>query len=366
MASVMCAVAAFMIAATMVHAAASEVPHVTKEHSKKTARQLGKSFMTDPTSLLTELEGMVHSGEAPAFDLVSMIKNIILDDILPNLQTTRDVAANETTDHLEAIETCNEDFRKRAIDIEEGIQVKVNDERSVHAACRDQQKSMHYHNLTSNQSYCVKLGKFLHGVKPIRIDDGMTRSQAVNYVKSKSKNAKMCDRSEVEELADKCAQKEEELAIKDSQCFADQTRFETAFCDWNSESEENCNQLNACYSRAVTNYQNHVSKTEQLLAKWNVETAALHKILCYCNVWLSEMDATDKNRSSHNVTQFDVCKDRTYSPDSPDHGTPADKAVCTPVPCHPGDTCFDQEYSSFSDFVATVVPCMETTTAGPR
>merc|ERR1719356_360390 len=173
----------------------------------------------------------------------------------------------------------------------------------------------------------------------------------------------MCDRSEVEELSDKCVQKEEELAIKDSHCSAVQTRFETAFCDWKSESEQNCNQLNTCYSRAVTNYQHHVSKTELLLAKWNVETAALHKILCYCNVWLSDMD-DDDNRSQHNVTQFDVCNGQTYLPDPVDHGTPADKASCplTAVECHPGKSCFDQEYSGFADFVAPVVPCMQNTT----
>jgi len=94
--------------------------------------------------------------------------------------------------------------------------------------------------------------------------------------------------------------------------------------------------------------------------KWNVETAALQKILCYCNVWLSDMDDGD-NRSQHNVTQFDVCKDQTYSPGPVDHGTPAGKASCplTSVECHPGKNCFGQEYSGFADFVAPAIPCMQ-------
>jgi len=43
-----------------------------------------------------------------------------------------------------------------------------------------------------------------------------------------------------------------------------------------------------------------------------------------------------------------------------DHGTPADKALCplTHVECHPGKSCFNQEYSSFAEFVAPVVPCL--------
>jgi len=361
----MCAVAAFMFAAAVVQAAASEVPHATKTNGEKTARQLGKSFMTDPSSLLTELEGMVHSGETPAFQLVSMIKNIILDDVLPTLETTRDANANETTDCLNAIIKCNDDYKLRAIEIEETEQVSVNNERSLHAVCRDTQSSLYYHNLSSSASYCVKLGKFLHGVKPLRIRDGATRSEAVEYVESASKNSNMCHSSEVEELDDNCTQKEEELRIKDSDCSQKQTEFEEAFCDWNIESEQSCRQLDSCHSQAVTKYQQHINKTEKLLEKWNLETAALHKILCYCNVWLSDMDESDNNRSLHNVTQFDVCKEQTYMPDAADHGTPADKAACIPVDCLPGDTCFNQEYSSFSFFTNTVLACVDATTAAP-
>ena len=71
MARVMCAVAAFMFAAAVVQAAASEAPHATKTNGEKTARQLGKASLTDPSSLLTELEKMVHSGETPAFELLA-------------------------------------------------------------------------------------------------------------------------------------------------------------------------------------------------------------------------------------------------------------------------------------------------------
>merc|ERR1712106_392327 len=91
--------------------------------------------------------------------------------------------------------------------------------------------------------------------------------------------------------------------------------------------ELNCQELDRCHSTAVIAYQHHVNKTEILLEKWNVETAALQKILCYCNVWLSDMDDCD-NRSQHNATQFDVCKDQSCSPDAVDHGTPALKASC--------------------------------------
>merc|ERR1719276_339008 len=322
--------------------------------------------MKDPSSMLAEFEEMVHSGEAPAFVLVSMIKSTIQDEIMQCLQTTRDVAANETADRLAAIELCNNESKARADQIEGSLQVSVNIARSLHAVCRDAQKTMYRHNLTSTESYCVKLGKFLHETKPLSIAGSRTRAEAVDYVKSASLNANMCDRSEVCELDDNCMQQEEELRIKDAECSQKQEDFEVIFCTWKRELELNCEELDRCHSTAVTAYQHHVNKTEMLLEKWNVETAALQKILCYCNVWLSDMDERD-NRSQHNATQFDVCKDQTYTPDPVDHGTPAPKASCplTSVICYPGTACFNQEYSNFADFVATVVPCVEASTAEP-
>merc|ERR1719161_1865551 len=56
----------------------------------------GPSMMKKPSAMLTELEGMVRSGETPAFDLITTIKTLILDEIMPSLKTTRDTAADAT------------------------------------------------------------------------------------------------------------------------------------------------------------------------------------------------------------------------------------------------------------------------------
>jgi len=355
-----------MLASAVAQAAALEVSHVTKTLGETKTRQRGNLLIKDPSSMLTELEEMVHSGETPTFDVISVIKSTIQDDIMPGLQATRDLAANDTADFLDEIELCNDESKARADQIEASIQVSVNIARSRHAVCRDAQKTMYHHNLSSADSYCVKLGKFLHEIEPLSIEDGTTREDAVDYVKSASMNSNMCARSEVCELDDNCTQKEEELRIKEVECSQKQKDFEEAFCTWKTQLEMNCQELDRCHSTAVTAYQHHVSKTEILLEKWNVETAALQKILCYCNVWLSDMDDCD-NRSQHNATQFDVCKDQSYTPDPVDHGTPAPKASCplTSVICYPGTACFNQEYSNFADFVATVVPCVEASTAEP-
>jgi len=323
----------------------------------------GPSMMKNPSAMLTELEGMVRSGETPAFDLITTIKNLIEDDIMPGLETTRDAAAEATRDALSEIQSCNNKSKTEEANIEATYQASVDNARSLHAACREAQKMLHDHNLTDSDSYCVKLGEFLHGATPLEIPEGHSRDQSVQYVQEASLQ-NMCGRTKVCELDDGCTAAEAELEDKKAECSANQRSFESEFCTWKIKLETNCGNLGTCYSAAEAAYDSHVDKTRTLVEKWNVETAALHKILCYCNVWLAEKDDCD-NRSAHNVTQFDVCRDQTYSPNPVNYGTPAAKVACllTSVVNHPGTPGFvTEEYDSFTGFFEAVVPCAEALT----
>ena len=217
---------------------------------------------------------------------------------------------------------------------------------------------MYDHNLTHSASYCVRLDKFLNGAGPLEIVAGSIRDSSVRYVKWAS-STNMCSHTKVTELDNGCTASEAELADKKIECSSAQRSFESEFCSWKAELEANCKQLDTCYSTTGMAYDNHVSKTRTLVEKWNVETAALQKILCYCNVWLSEKDGGD-NRSEHNATQFEVCKDQTHAPSHVDYGTPDDKVECllTSVANHPGTPGFiTQEYENYTFFVDTVNPC---------
>jgi len=316
------------------------------------------SMMKNPSAMLAELEGMVRSGETPAFDLITTIKTLILDEIMPSLKTTREAAADATTDALTQIQKCNNESKTGEDNIAANRQTLVEAARSRHATCREAQISMYNHNLTNCDSYCVKLGKFLHGAGRLEIVAGSPRASSVQYVQWAS-TTNMCSLTKLTELDNGCTVAEAELADKESECRSYQHAFEEEFCGWKEDLEANCKQLDTCYSTAVMAYDNHVSKTRTLVEKWNVETAALQKILCYCNVWLSEKDGGD-NRSKHNATQFGVCKDQTHVPSSVDYGTPEVKVDCilTSVANHPGTSGFlTQEYENFTQFVETVVPC---------
>merc|ERR1719401_2565228 len=321
----------------------------------------GASMMKNPSAMLTELEGMVLSGETPAFNLITTIKSLIEDDIMPGLQATRDADAQTTTDALSAIQSCNNASKAEEARIEASIQVTVETARSLHAACREAEKILYFHNLTDPDSYCVKLGKFLHEAADLKIPDGSSREQSVSYVKWASQE-NLCDGTQVTELDNGCKAAEAELADKEAECMAAQSSFESDFCSWRTQLKDNCDTLDTCHSDAVKAYGSHVNKSKTLVEKWDVETAALHKILCYCNVWLSERDDGENNRSTHNATQFEVCKDQTYTPELVNYGTPAEKVACdlTAVENYPGTSGFiTQEYTGCLDFVGTVTACVD-------
>jgi len=383
----------FMFAVAMVQAnpcsSGAECPSSSKHRNVVSLLQTqlrmneledGPLMMKNPSAMLTELEGMVRSGETPTFDLISSIKDIIENQVMPGLQDTQDAAAQDTVDHLAAIELCHNQSRVKAGKIHEKEEMDVNNTRSDHAACREAEMALHRHNLTGStfftqgesfdsDSYCVRLGKFLHAVTSLEMPAGSTRDESVQYVKEAA-DKHMCSGSQVTELDNGCSAQESALADKKAECTIKQGSFERAFCTWKSVLEANCEELDTCHSVAVTAYNTHVASRRSLVEKWNVEKAALKKIHCHCNVWLSGMhDGPDgDNRSKHNATQFEVCKLQTHTPDPVNYGTPAVKPPCllTSVEDHPGTSGFTtQEYSSFTDFVDPVVPCTEATTAAP-
>jgi len=379
MARAMCMAVTFLLASAMVQAngcsGGSECPSDAEPKNLLSLLQTklrmnvledGPSMMKNPSAMLTELEGMVRSGETPAFDLITTIKTLILDEIMPSLKMTRDTAADATEEALKAIQLCNNESQTAEATIANTRQKSVENARSLHADCREAQKALYNHNLTDSESYCVRLGKFLHGAEPLEIVAGSSREASVQYVKWAS-STNMCSHTKVTELDNGCTASEAELEDKKIECNVAQTTFEGEFCAWKAELEANCKDLDTCHSAAVMAYDNHVSKTRTLVDKWNIETAALQKILCYCNVWLSEKDGGD-NRSKHNATQFDVCKGQTHVPSSVDYGTPENKVPCllTSVAVHPGTSGFvTQEYDNFTDFVDVVDACPEATTVAP-
>jgi hypothetical protein len=287
----------------------------------------------------------------------------------PGLVNMRNLTTQDALDFSDTIQLCNDQSKVKEDAIEGDMQVEVNDARSLHAACRDSEKAMYQHNLTNDDSYCVKLGKFLHDAAQLTLHIppcSRTRDASVQYVEQAS-DTNMCGGSEVRGLADSCTAQEEELRSKSDDCATKQGEFQVDFCMWKTQLEANCETLDTCHAAAVTAYDKHVAKMQTVMQKWDAESASLEKILCYCNAWLSEVDAAD-NRSQHNSTQFDACINQVYTPPPVNYGTRPEKVACllTSVAQFPGTSAFiTQEYNSFLNFVQDVVPCPQATTAAP-
>ena len=72
-------------------------------------------MMKDPSAMLAELEGMVLSSKTPTFDLVSSMKGIFENQIMPGLQYTQYAAAQDTGDFLSVVDSCHNQLNvKRA------------------------------------------------------------------------------------------------------------------------------------------------------------------------------------------------------------------------------------------------------------
>ena len=148
----MCKAVTFLLAAAMVQAnecsSGSECPGPAEPNNLVSLLQTNlrmnvleddPSMMKNPSAMLAELEGMVRSGETPAFDLITTIKTLILDEIMPSLKTTRETAAGATTDALTRIQKCNNESKTEEANIANTRQKSVVNARSLHADCREAQ-----------------------------------------------------------------------------------------------------------------------------------------------------------------------------------------------------------------------------------
>jgi hypothetical protein len=212
-------------------ATASRTPNGSDALYATTTSQYGNLLRTQgPSAMLTELEQQVGSGASPAYGVVSEIKTLVLD-MLPELQSLQDDARNFTHEYYQ-IQRCNEDFREEAARIESSSQKLVDDERVNHATCRDTEQSLHAHNLSHADSFCVQLGTFLHAT----VEEGRlqlypgTRQASVDYLRT-AHNSHMCN-ADVLALDANCTTQEEALETQSNKCRQAQEAFELGFCSW--------------------------------------------------------------------------------------------------------------------------------------
>merc|ERR1719473_1597638 len=279
--------------------------------------------------MLEDVENMANAGVTPEKSKIKTIKDIVKDELIPDLMATRKAAADQVTVNLGSIDACNSNALSRLSTIKTSTESSVSDARSKHATCREAEKE----KTSTKSNRCKELDDWLAGINdPQNLPSGRARKQMVEYVKAMSNY--YCPKGpEVDKLDEACAIATKEHSEHKSTCDGLQRTFESGFCTWRTE-------INA------------------LVAKWKTEYAALKKIECYVDVWLS-----DNNENTVSKDQFEKCKGSNVDTSAMDidFGTPADKAQCSldAVKNYPGtDGFLSTEYEQFKEFTVQVVACL--------
>jgi len=324
--------------------------------AKTLKNSLEKPMMlhTSATALLQEIEEMARSGEAPAFDKVGDIKAIVNDNLKPDLERVHQASVDVVAANLLAITACNSDSTTRSTEIHTSTEVSVGEARSGHETCREEEKVKH----ADRGGKCGELDTFLDTVnEPSNLPSERPRAGMVEYVQTMSNY--FCPKGpEVTTLNTACTLAEGERAKHKAECDTKQATFEAGFCTWRTELVDNCDALTKCHARALQTYTDHKAQAETLVTKWKLEFAALDKIVCYLDVWLSDTDVTTADAGA-----YATCNSATPVTTSMDidFGTPDGEETCplSSVVNHPGTTGFvTAEYSDINDFVEAAIPCI--------
>jgi len=301
-------------------------------------------------NLMEEVEEIARTGVNPEPAKITIIKNIVNDELLPDLKATRLSSVNQIATNLEAIKTCNKHGVETQQKIAGSTEVAVGSARSTHTACRTEEKN----KKSTKEGRCKELDDFLNNIAvPQSMPEPKVRDQMVPYVQKMSDY--FCPKGPTVTKLDKaCKTAEKEHAEHKASCDKNQAAFEMAFCQWRCQITDTCATLDQCYNGALTIHNNYVAETKILEKKWKIEYSSLKKIICYTNVWLTDNKVSSENLQKCQSSTVDTSPmDITY-PDIPEKA----QCVTTKVDIYPGSTAFPTtEYKNFLDFSVSVIPC---------
>lgn len=305
--------------------------------------------------MLAQVEAMVQSGTDVSGDKINVIKNIVEGELMPDLKATHKAAETQVDVNKAAIDTCNKNMLTRTQQISSSTKVSVGSSRTEHAECRNKEAE----HKGTKATKCQELDDFLNGIGGFpSLPDPKGRDAMVHYVETMSKY--FCPKGpKAEELDAACTAATNVHSGHREKCNKLQATFEISFCTWRTQLIDRCSAQTQCYDNAKTTFDTHVAATKTLVKKWKVEWAALTKILCYTNVWLS-----DNNVKTVSAGKLQECDNNLVKTDetSPMHITFPDapaKATCSlsEVEKYPGTPAFmTAEYSQLQD-VGAAIPC---------
>merc|ERR1719454_2233707 len=126
---------------------------------------------------------MARTGVAPEPEKITIIKNIVNNELVPDLKATRLGAVNQIATNLAAIKTCNKHGLENQQKIASSTEVEVGSARSTHTACRTEEKN----KKSTKEGRCKELDDFLNDIAvPQSMPSPKKRDQMVPYVEKMS------------------------------------------------------------------------------------------------------------------------------------------------------------------------------------
>jgi hypothetical protein len=320
-------------------------------HSEGASLYEDMEVSTRVANLMEEVEEMARSGGSPEPEKITIIKNIVNNELIPDLKATRQSSVDQIGVNLAAINTCNKNGVDTQQKIASSTEVSVGSARSTHTACRTEEKN----KKSTKEGRCKELDDFLNGIAvPQSMPKGKERGEMVPYVQKMS--SYFCPKGPTVTKLDKaCKTAEKEHAEHKASCDKNQAAFEMAFCQWRMQITDTCTTLDQCYNGALTLHNKFVADTKVLEKKWKIEYSSLKKIVCYTDVWLTDNKVSAGNLQKCHSTTVDTSPMDIAYPEIPAQA----QCVTTKVDVYPGSSAFPTtEYKDFLDFAVSVIPCV--------
>jgi hypothetical protein len=309
--------------------------------------------------LLVKIQEMVASKDKAEPSKIKVIQDLVKDELLPKLQSTRDIEARELKSIHGDMNKCNDQALQSQNTTSNTLEAAVVTSRSENSKCRHNEVEL----LGGKTEKCTAFKQFADSITvPATLPQGQTPDAMAEYLQRM--DAYFCGKGkQATQYKEACDTATSAYANAKTQCNSKQSTFESSFCQWRTRVTDTCGALDTCWKNAANQYTTRNKAAQVLVKQWEVEYASLHKILCYTKVWLR---TTSSKTDAMQYKECDNLKPDTTSMHIEELPlTSKQKCDLNSSQEYPGTPAFLKEYSDFANHTVDVTACsvVDTTTS---
>lgn len=350
----------FLCVALLIAGGASSGPDVSQLMQMDAEVRKSKGISDNVNSMLEQMRNLGAKrvdGKLPESELphVTVIKTLVEENLKPVLESEKQNAQQEITEHLAAFETCNGQGSTTLQTIG-GLEVQVGNVRQQHATCRGEEATSLANKTTAHNALVTTTTNFVNSAVPSHPDGTGVAAAAefIGYLVDMEQRFCLSRTKDIlvglKRTFDNATTSHDR---KVTACNQAQAQFEQDFCVWRAELSDACSTLSVCHQRALEQYSSRTSQIQGLVEQWKIEWTGLEKILCFVGIWLNDNSVTNQTLDSCNQMDVDTSMFDMTFPDAPPQGS-CDTEKVAQYPC--GAEFTSSEYGDFAG-VAQCTPC---------